>query len=364
MHDGLVDQTLKFKKRVASLDTSQYKVVKKRQLVVGFPIDEAVLSFQNLYDEAIVSPAYNVWDITDLDLVESRYLEYFLRSSRAIEFYVGKLRGTTARRRSLPNDIFLTLAVPLPTKPEQVRIGEILNLIDGLRAKRRRAIAQLDTLTQTLFLEAFGDPAENPMGWKVGPIADFVLRFQGGKSINSVAGTNVVTQNRVLKVSAVTGMTFIPTESKPVLDTYQPPPEHFVRQGDLLFSRANTRDLVGAVAYVEGSWPNLLLPDKLWRFVWRRPVSVHPLFVWALFQTPALRWEFARRATGTSGSMKNISQKKVLAIPTVLPPLERQKEFAQMIGAAQRLKNTHRKALAELKALDAVVQHRAFRGEL
>ena len=57
MHDGLVDQADKFKKRVASSDTSQYKVVKRNQLVVGFPIDEGVLSFQNRYDHAIVSPA-------------------------------------------------------------------------------------------------------------------------------------------------------------------------------------------------------------------------------------------------------------------------------------------------------------------
>jgi type I restriction enzyme S subunit len=55
MRDGLVDQANKFKKRVASIDTSQYKVVKEGQLVVGFPIDEGVLSFQRLYKEAIVS---------------------------------------------------------------------------------------------------------------------------------------------------------------------------------------------------------------------------------------------------------------------------------------------------------------------
>lgn len=64
MHGGLVDQAIKFKKRVASTDTSQYKIVSHNQLVVGFPIDEGVLSFQKLYEKAIVSPAYDVWDLT------------------------------------------------------------------------------------------------------------------------------------------------------------------------------------------------------------------------------------------------------------------------------------------------------------
>lgn len=70
MHDGLVEQAKKFKKRVASSDTSQYKVVKSNQLVVGFPIDEGVLSFQYLFDEAIVSPAYDVWDLQNDEQVD------------------------------------------------------------------------------------------------------------------------------------------------------------------------------------------------------------------------------------------------------------------------------------------------------
>src|SRR5260370_32503727 len=75
MRDGLVDQADKFKKRIASADTSQYKVVGRNQLVVGFPIDEGVLAFQNLYDEAIVSPAYNIWNLQNDALIKSKYLE-------------------------------------------------------------------------------------------------------------------------------------------------------------------------------------------------------------------------------------------------------------------------------------------------
>ena len=95
MRDGLVDQSAKFKKRVASADTSPYKVVKRKQLVVGFPIDEGVLAFQDLYDEAIVSPAYDIWDIQDPSVISCDYLQRFLRSPSALSFYSAKLRGTT-----------------------------------------------------------------------------------------------------------------------------------------------------------------------------------------------------------------------------------------------------------------------------
>jgi len=257
-----------------------------------------------------------------------------------------------------------SLKIPLPPLAEQRRIAEVLDRAEALRAKRRAALAQLDSLTQSLFLDLFGDDGANPKKWPVRAVADYVREFQGGKSIESESGENVTTRNRVLKVSAVTGMKFLAHESKPVPDSYEPPKEHFAKPGDLLFSRANTTELVGAVAYVESTPPNVLLPDKLWRFVWRDPAAIEPLFVWALFQTPTLRREIGRRATGTSGSMKNISQEKVFGIRTILPPIELQREFARRVTAVEALKTAQRASLAELDALFATLQHRAFRGEL
>src|SRR4051794_16681965 len=80
MRSGLIEQSAKFKKRVASEDTSDYRVVRRGELVVGFPIDEAVLAFQHLYPEAVVSPAYTVWQVRDDTAVDRSYLERYLRS--------------------------------------------------------------------------------------------------------------------------------------------------------------------------------------------------------------------------------------------------------------------------------------------
>ena len=59
------------------------------------------------------------------------------------------------------------LQIPLPPLAEQKRIAGILDAADALRAKRREALAQLDTLLQSTFLDMFGDPVTNPMGWEV-----------------------------------------------------------------------------------------------------------------------------------------------------------------------------------------------------
>lgn len=292
--------------------------------------------------------------------VDANYLYWWLRTNRS---YLESL-GNGATFKEVSKAVVSRIEIPLPTLSEQRRIAEILDKADALRAKRRAALAQLDTLTQSIFLDMFGDPETNSRRWPARTVADYVAGFQGGKSVDAESGENVVTANRVLKVSAVTGMKFVAEESKPIPDQYKPPAEHFVRTGDLLFSRANTTELVGAVALVDDCPPNLLLPDKIWRFVWRDPIIVEPLFVWALFQTGRIRYEIGRRATGTSGSMKNISQEKVLGIKTIVPPLANQREFAQRLDAAKRLKLAQVDASAGLDSLFASLQHRAFRGEL
>ena len=57
------------------------------------------------------------------------------------------------------------LEIPLPPLEEQRRIAEVLDKAEALRAKRRAALAQLDSLTQSLFLDLFGDPVANPRSW-------------------------------------------------------------------------------------------------------------------------------------------------------------------------------------------------------
>jgi type I restriction enzyme, S subunit len=292
--------------------------------------------------------------------MDKRYICYFLRQPDIVALANSRSSGANLPRLS-PTSLSEIL-LPVPPLSEQKRIAEILDRAEALRAKRRAALALLDELTQSIFLDMFGDAEVQGSKWPVHKIAEYVDELQGGKSLESNDDNS--SQYRVLKVSAVTGMKFRPEESKPIDDDYEPPEDHYVRNGDLLFSRANTTELVGAVAYVTNCPQNLLLPDKLWRFVWKDKKAVHPLFVWYLFQTRPVRREIGNRATGTSGSMKNISKEKLFGIPTILPPIELQRTFADRIIAIERMQDRQKESLSELDQLFASLQHRAFRGEL
>lgn len=115
MQDGLIDQSDKFKKRIASKDISSYRKVYMDELVVGFPIDEGVLGFQTKYDYAAVSPAYKIWKLKRND-IDVRVLEMILRSEKMREVYKSKMQGAVDRRRSIPDDVFLEIEIPLPSK--------------------------------------------------------------------------------------------------------------------------------------------------------------------------------------------------------------------------------------------------------
>ena len=87
-----------------------------------------------------------------------RYLEY------ASEGLANQGRGVAQANINL--SILRSHEVPLPPIEEQRRIAAVLDAADALRTKRRQALAKLDSLTQAIFIDIFGDPIANPRGWE------------------------------------------------------------------------------------------------------------------------------------------------------------------------------------------------------
>ena len=179
MHDGIVFQDERFKKQIASIDQSTYNVVHRNQLVVSFPIDEGVLAVQDITDAGIVSPAYKIWDVDQAEVIP-KYLEMFLRSPHSIQYYKSKLRGSTARRRSITDVDLLGMEIPLGTKDEQTSILNILEHTKRLINIRKQELAKLDELIKARFVEMFGDPVHNSKGWETNSVEEICTSIYGG----------------------------------------------------------------------------------------------------------------------------------------------------------------------------------------
>ncbi|MDZ4091689.1 MAG: restriction endonuclease subunit S [Arthrobacter sp.] len=361
MRHGLVPQDEKFKKRVAGADLSQYKVIKQNQLVVGFPIDEAVLAFQRSIPAGIVSPAYGVWDLTDNAVTDELYLERFLRSPQAIAYYKAKLQGSTARRRSLPNPVFLDMEVPFPSFDEQRRIAAVLDKADELRTKRRQALARLDALIQSIFHAVFGEARQNCKNWptqNIGALLEF-----GPQNGMYLPASEYGSGAPIVRIDSFRGGVVDELSSlKRLRATVKDLETYGLRAGDILINRVNSIEHLGKAAVVPELEEPTVFESNMMRCRFDRS-KVHPEYLRTALQSEYMYNQIVRRAK-RAVNQASINQTDVRGMEIRIPPMELQRSFADRVTVVDRLKKTHGKHLAELDALFASLQHRAFKGEL
>lgn len=287
------------------------------------------------------------------DRVLPDWLALFLRSE---VFRTWTRQSTGANIKNIRKSELEAFPVPVPPMAEQRRIVDLLSRAEGIVRMRRQAQQKAAALIPAIFVDMFGDPATNPKGWPMRSVRELVARFEGGKNLQ--AASEGSTDFRILKVSAVTSGEYIEAESKPTPDDYEPPANHIVREGDMLFSRANTEELVGATAVVRSTNGRTLLPDKLWRFVWAEPVE--QAFMLALFQSAQVRQELGKLSSGTSASMRNISQAKLFELRLPVPPLAQQSTFSRHAEALVSVQSQQALALEKATATFNALLARAF----
>jgi type I restriction enzyme S subunit len=301
--------------------------------------------------------------------VDSRFGYHALRALRPI--LEATASGTTLSIVSKSR--FEALPIPVPPLPEQRRIAAILDKASAVLFERRRSVARAEELLPAIFLAMFGDPAMEPARWPVRAIGDIVERFEAGWSAPGEPRRRALGERGVLKVSAVSSGFFRSEEHKAVMgfderagagaDARRSARLITPRRGDLLLSRANTRELIAATCLVEEDEPALFLPDKLWRVV-PRAGHATPEHLRYLLGHPRVRGAIAALATGTSGSMLNVTMDDVRRARVPVPPIAEQERFAALVWSAYGLRRRLLDALRGAERLSEALAERGLRGEL
>lgn len=260
--------------------------------------------------------------------VDGRYLARFLQAcSPTILKLVDEASHGTKR---LTSDRFESLAVPLPPLAAQQRIAEILDKADALRTQRRAALAQLDALTLSIFLEMFGDAGSNPKALPKRRLGD-LIKLKSGEFLPA-AEMAPSGQYPVLGGNGVNGFH----------DRY-------------MFEERQI--VIGRVGVYCGCVHSS--PPKSW-------VTDNALFV--RDRNPNLQFDYLLHAlthanlnqhAGRSGQPL-VSGSRIYAAEILVPPLELQAEFESRIACATRLDGYNRDALSQLDRLFESLQHRAF----
>ena len=333
--DGVVLQSEKFKKRIASKNTADYKIVHRGQLVQGIHIDEANFGIQEVADVGIVSPAYKIWDVNSRK-IHPKYLEIVLRSPRSIAYYASKFNGSIKRRERLSDKDFLQMKIPCPSISDQYYAIQVLDKAASLIMQRKKQLTELDNLIKARFVEMFGNPVSNEMRWEQVPLSACVESIDNGKSFVCDSAARQGDWPAVLKLSAATYGFYRPEENKAMLDDKQFVEDAAVRVGDLLFTRKNTPELVGMCAYVYDTPRKLMMPDLIFRL--NTTPNCNKLFLWKLINHDFFRECIQAIATGSAKSMSNISKERLLGLKIILPPIGLQEQFAAFVEQTDKSK--------------------------
>lgn len=213
--------------------------------------------------------------------------------------------------------------IPRSIQSDIVKKFEVLN---DLISSKNKLLELLDILIKSRFEEVLNLPFVNVS------LSRYIKALKSGKSL---AGESY-NINKVLKTGAVTFDYFNDKEVKNLPVSYTPLESHRVNVGDVIISRMNTAELVGAAGYVWSIDNNVYLPDRLWSAILDE--NINPIFVWQLIIHPKTKLQIQRIATGTSGSMKNISKQKLLNIKVPWVPIIKQNELSNFVSQINKLK--------------------------
>ena len=288
--------------------------------------------------------------------VDARYGYHAARSLTPLLKHVAPSTTVAIVKKST----FAEFQIPRPPLPEQRRIAEILDKADALRAKRRAALAQLDTLTQSIFLDMFGDPATNPKGWLVVTIAD-ICEVKGGKRLpKGEEYSSTPTPHRYIRVVDLKAgrvdeakLVFLRPEIQAQIARY------VVNFGDIIISIAGS---IGLVAPVPATLDGVNLTENAAKLVPRRGGEFDAVFLAAYLQTPHAQSQM--RSHVGQVTIGKLALFRIEKIKVPLPELALQREFILRISALRDHDTVLRRAQLELDALFASLQQRAFRGEL
>jgi type I restriction enzyme S subunit len=306
--------------------------------------------------------------------LDQLYLYNFLKTKVETirEGATGSAQGVISR------DALSQIHIPFPPFLEQQRIATKLDQSLARTARARKELNRIPTLLakykRTLLANAFsGDltrewrtvrpPRESK--WEKKCIGDLIHAITAGKNLRCDERPPLSSERGVVKVSAVTWGEFDPSQAKTLPQTFLPAERTRVRIGDLLISRANTLEFVGAVVIVKSTPDNLFLSDKILRL----EVDQHDKtwLMWFL-RSPEGRRAIEGGATGNQLSMRNLSQAALRQIIMPWPSEEERREIVRQIELANnwldRVVGEQNQATRQLPSLESAILAKAFRGDL
>jgi len=284
--------------------------------------------------------------------IDRDYLLYFLR------FYEPELAkaGTGSTFSAISCEDLETVKIPLPPLTEQRRIADLLSRTDRLRRLRRFGDTLSASLLQSVFLEMFGDLANNSKGSERAIIDDVLSLSQYGTSNKSnsekrgypILGMTNITYDGRLKLEPLSYVELSDKEFR----------ELRLEKGDIIFNRTNSTDLVGKTTFWNYDF-DAVIASYLVKLKLKK--NVLPEYFVAFLNMPYYKHLFQERCKKAIGQ-SNISPTLLREFPMLIPPLSKQEQFAAVVWRVESLRRRQSESARQGEGLFQSLLDEAFRG--
>lgn len=284
----------------------------------------------------------------NVDELDGRFLFQWVKSPSFIADMVNKVTG--ASYPAVSDRIVYESLIPVPSLAEQRRIADILDQADTLRAKRRDTLAKLDSLTEAIFVDLFGNARTNPKGWGTKRL-DAVARLINGRAFKPEEW-----EPEGLPIIRIQNLN---DSTKPFNYTRRDYPDRFkVKCDDILFSWSGTPGTSFGCFRWRG--PEGWLNQHIFKVLLDGECIDGDFFI---EQINLRLGELVAKAHGGVG-LQHVTKAMIDEMLLTVPPLTLQREFGRRTELIAALKKSGELSVAELEALFVSAQQRAFRGKL
>jgi type I restriction enzyme S subunit len=287
------------------------------------------------------------------------------RSERAIDtkflFYFLTANEVPSAGYSRHYKFLKRLEIPIPPLDEQRRIAAILDKADGPRRKRKRALDLHNNLTQSIFLEMFGDSLSNSMGFK---ISAFEPLLKTSPNFGSMIPPKTQLAEWVsLRVANIQNWTLTLDDSKYIDLPSDSVEKHSLLDGNIILARAiASEEHLGKCVVVKPAGRKWAFDSHLMR-IRLNTKMINPVYVRELFRTPGGRQIFLRSTRKTTVQY-NVNTKELRALKIPVPPIDLQNEFVSRVEKQESIQDFGGRSTGYLNHLFYSLQSRAFSGQL
>ena len=346
---GIVSQEEYFNKKVASRDTSGYKIIRKGQFTYRAMSDTGRFYINRLddFDIGIVSPAYPVFEIKDDNEVSSDYLTAFFKSEKFQSDIAHMYTGST--RASLKFKNLRDVVINVPDKEEQKKRLNVLRIIDRELSILGEIENKLDDFVKSRFIEMFGDPLDNPFGLpeltlpELGEFGRGVSKHRPRNDPKLLGGNYPLIQTGDVATADLFINSYESTYSELGLKQSK-----MWKKGTLCITIAANIAKTAILGF------DACFPDSVVGFNANEKTSNIFVHYWFSFFQAILE------AKAPESAQKNINLKILSELKVITPPIEKQNEFIKYVQQVDKSKLSVQEMKNKMEILKASVMQEYF----